>query len=134
MKKPVSRLGLHNSLIEAAETERRLPAALPRKSLTFWPDTSKPEWLAYAPEKTEQKLEPATARQVTDYESILVAIAKLPTADMRRTLWTVAHSAAFRTRGPNWKQIAARLHKDRRTSKRIYQEYLFNFFCIYPFT
>ena len=44
---PNSLTELHDCLVEAAETERRLPAALRKQKLASWVDIQ-PEWLAYA--------------------------------------------------------------------------------------
>ena len=42
---------LHDSLIEAAETERRMPTAWRKQKLASWPEY-RADWLAYADEIT----------------------------------------------------------------------------------
>ena len=124
MNKPTSIDELHDWLIAAAETERRLPPALPRYRGSYWPEP-KPEWLAYADELTEVKLGPATTRQVDQYDIIAKQIYTRPVDD-RRLLWATAHAGAFRSRGPSWAKVGKYLHCDRRTAKRRYQEALIN--------
>jgi|TARA_R110000824_G_scaffold372699_1_gene562871 hypothetical protein len=101
--------------IEAAETERRLPS-IQKASVTYWPDTDA-EWLAYADETTITKLARASTKQITSYHMVINIIMSVPAARDRRLIWGVAHSAAFRSRGPSWSQIARLLKCDRRTIK-----------------
>ena len=117
---------LHDSLIEVAETERRLPAGR-RQKLASWPDF-KHDWLAYADEKTAVGLGKANARQIDRYDQVLDAIIKLREPDDRRLLWATAHSAAFRRRGPAWSKLAKLMHTNRRTVKQRYEEALHRMF------
>ena len=94
---------VHDGLIEEAETERRLPAALPRYRGSYWPEMQ-PEWMAYADETTELTLGPATSEQVTRYASIAKQTLNMPNVDDRRLLWAVAHAGAVRARGRRWGQ------------------------------
>ena len=125
MNKPNSIDALHEMLIEAAETERRLPAALPRYQGSYWP-VRQPEWLSYADETTELTLGPATSEQVTRYDIIAKQLLNVPSVDDRRLLWAVAHAGAFRSRGPSWVKVGKYLHCDRRTAKRRYEGALIN--------
>ena len=125
MHKPISIDALHDVLIEAAETERRLPAALPRYRGSYWPEPY-PEWLSYADETTEVKLGAATSQQVTRYDAIAKQLLNMPSVDDRRLLWAVAHAGAFRSRGPSWVKVGKYLHCDRRTAKRRYEGALIN--------
>jgi hypothetical protein len=109
---------LHKLLIEAAETERRLPRAMRRVTTTYWPDT-KAEWLSYADEHTRVRLQ-ATTEQVTRYERAIRIVPLLP-ADQRRLVWAVAFSAADRQRGPAWSKLGRMLGMDRRRVKRDYE-------------
>ena len=122
MNAPSSIDALHDWLIEAAETERRLPAALPRYRGSWWPEAL-PEWLSYADETTEVKLGAATSEQVTRYDNLAKQMINVPVDD-RRLLWAVAHAGAFRSRGPSWAKVARYMHCDRRTAKRRYEEAL----------
>ncbi len=119
LRRPHSPASLHDDLVEAAETERRLPAAHPRKATTYWPEISH-DWLAYADADAVPRLEPATARQVDRYDELLVAIIALPEEQDRRILWETANAAAFRSQVP-WLKIGQRNQIDRRTAKRRYE-------------
>ena len=106
-------------LIEAAETERRLPPAIRKQKLASWV-SYKTEWLSYSDVVYKPSLPRATTLQVTRYEIILyLLLDHCHTAD-RQLLWSVAHTAAFRQRGAKWSVLAKMFHKDRRTVKRDY--------------
>ena len=126
MKRPVTVEALHLLLVEASETERRLPRAHPKPSVTYWP-VYQAEWLAYADEKTRQKLDPATARQITRYDELLDTICCLEEEEDRKILWVTARMAAFRTRIP-WLKIGKVFSIDRRTAKRRYETALLSLF------
>ena len=123
LKEKLSATALHERLIEACETERRLPPAKVRPSVTWWPDTL-PEWLSYPDPTLRMSLARATAEQIGRYYQILDLVLKAPEAD-RRVLWAVGHSAAFRQR-PRWAKVARLLHTDRRKVKRMYFKAMFN--------
>ncbi len=108
---------LHDFLIEACETERRLPPAIRRQSVTFWVDTL-PEWLSYADPTTRTTLAGATAEQIGRYDALSTLVLQLNEPD-RRLLWATARSAAFRSR-PSWSKVGRMLHCDRRKVKRMY--------------
>lgn len=108
---------LHDFLVEACETERRLPPAIKRQSVTFWVDTL-PEWLSYADLKTRTALAGATAEQIGRYDALVGLVLQLSEPD-RRLLWATARSAAFRSR-PSWSKLGRRFHCDRRKVKRMY--------------
>jgi len=112
---------LHRLLVEAAETERKLPAAMRRVTTTYWPDY-KAEWLSYADETTRVRLQ-ATTEQVTKYERAVRIVPLLP-ANQRRLVWAVAFSAADRQRGPAWAKLGRILGIDRRRVKRDYEDAL----------
>ena len=112
---------LHKLLVEAAETERRLPAAMRKVTTTYWPDY-KAEWLSYADEHTRVRLQ-ATTAQITKYERAISIVTLLPNQS-RRLVWAVAFSAADRQRGPAWSKLGRLLGIDRRRVKRDYEEAL----------
>ena len=114
---------LHDSLIEAAETERRLPPALRRQKLASWPDYQH-DWLSYASEKTATSLARATAKQISRYENLLGAVCSMQTSEDRRLIWATAHSGAFRQRGPSWTKLAKIRQMNRQTVKDRYQQAL----------
>lgn len=111
---------LHDLLLEAAETERRLPPALRKTPAGWWP-TIVPEWLSYADETTTTRLASATGKQVDNYDLVLEIITSVPSADDRSLLWAVGQSAVFRDRGPAWRKIGKIRHTDRRKVKSHYE-------------
>ena len=120
--KPSGVSELHDWIIEAGETERRLPAAVKKYRGSYWPEML-PEWLSYASEATVVGLDPATAEQVTRFDILASQILNMH-VDERRLLWAVAHAGAFRSRGVNWVRVGKYLHCERRTAKRRYESAL----------
>ena len=116
-------LKLHLWLLEAAETERRMPPALRQPSYGSWPDFNM-EWLAYASVGTRVGLARATSGQISRYDKVLAWVAGLDDADDRQLLWGAAHTAAFRDRGPKWSKLAKLLSCSRPTVKRRYERAL----------
>ena len=114
---------LHDLLLAAAETERRLPPAMRKARNAWWPDTI-PEWLSYPSEQVYTRLGAATNEQVTAYDLAIRIVLVQDDERHRQLLWAVAHSSAFRARGPAWRKIAKLRHCDRRTVKRKYHEAL----------
>ena len=123
--KKISALDLHSLLLGAAETERRMPPAMRQARSAWWPDTL-PEWLEYPDEQTYTRLGAATSEQITAYDLAVRVVTQQPVEETRRLMWAVAHSAAFRARGPAWRKLAKLQHCDRRTVKRVYQEALYD--------
>jgi hypothetical protein len=117
---------LYDLLLEAAETERRLPSK-DRRSITYWPEI-KPvgEWLAYPDEKTQTRIAKASSLQITNYYFVLDIVLSIPSIADRKLVWGVAHSAAFRSRGPAWVKISKLFNCDRRTIKNRFMEVLLN--------
>ena len=114
---------LHDLLLEAAETDRRLPTALRKTPGAWWPEML-PEWMAYPNATTTTRLPRATAEQISNYDCIHEVVASVPDASDRVLLWAVAASAAFRHRGPSWTRIAKIQHSDRRRVKSVYEAVL----------
>lgn len=108
---------LHDLFLEAANTERWLPADKQRSRITWWP-AMRSEWLSYAPEKTSIRLTPSAA-EVDRYYLAIQLSARLSDED-RRLVWAVAFSAVGRQRGPRWTRIARMLLIDRRTVRNRY--------------
>lgn len=108
---------LHDLLVEACETERRLPPAIRRQSVTFWVDTL-PEWLSYPDKVTQTKIAGATSEQISRYDDVLDFIVQLEKPE-RKLLWATAHTAAFRSR-PRWSKLGRLFHCNRRKAKRMY--------------
>jgi len=114
---------LDSWLIEAAETERRLPPAYRKTKLASWP-SYKTDWLAYGDVVYNPALTKASTVQVTRYELMLILLIERASTEDRKLLWAVAHTAAFRARGPKWSVLAKQFHKDRRSVKRDYLDAL----------
>jgi len=110
-------------IMEAVETERRLPPAIRKQKLASWPDY-KTEWLNYGYVVYMPSLPRATTLQVTKYEHTIDLLLEKCSDHDRILLWAVAHSGAFRQRGPKWSVLGRAYHQDRRTVKRNYLDAL----------
>ena len=115
---------------EAAETERKLPAAIRRQKMSAWPDYVT-EWSAYGYNAFEAPRLKATPDQITRYDKAVgLAVTKLDEED-RRLVWAVCHSAAFRERGPSWTKLARILQlNDPRIVKRRYRDALIRLYYV----
>ena len=97
----------HNFLVEAAETERRLPKAINLTLKTLWPETASERNIDYKPDRTVVTLCKATNKQVDAHSRALeLVINSISDPTDRRIVWAVAQSAAFRERGPKFKKLA----------------------------
>ena len=120
---------LDDLFLEAAETERKLPAAIRKQKMSAWPDYPQ-SWKAYGYSEFQPGLPRATPQQVDDFDKALALGIKHMNADDRKLVWAVAHSAAFRERGPKWHQLARmRGLRDGRQIKRRYMDALIR--CYY---
>ncbi len=113
----LSAADLHDLFVEAATTERWLPAQKQRARLTWWPEMQA-EWLSYADPTTKVRLTP-TAEQIDRYHMAIELSSYLEDRD-RRLVWAVAFSAARRSRGPQWKKLGRMMGIDRRTVESRY--------------
>jgi len=114
---------LHDMLIEAAETERRLPPAVRKQKMASWPDYPL-DWHGYGWTQQGEVILRPTSEQISDMDWIVERVIKLDQDD-RRIIWAAAHSAAFRQRGPQWTRIKKILGlNDPRIVKRRYQDAL----------
>ena len=127
----------HYFLVEAAETERRLPKAINLTLKTLWPETTSERNIDYKPDRTVVTLCKATNKQV-DAHSLALALVAEVIADPtdRRILWAVAQSAAFRERGPKFRKLTQKFKgmgkeypKSEKLLKRRYEEALFTLYC-----
>ena len=127
----------HYFLVEAAETERRLPKAINLTLKTLWPETASERNVDYKPDRTVVTLCKATNKQV-DAHSLALELVVNAIADPtdRRIVWAVAQSAAFRERGPKFKKLTQKFKglgkeypKSEKLLKRRYEEALFNLYC-----
>ena len=85
---------------DAAETERRLPPVYRKKPGVAWPDYPD-EKVAYGYTDAVARLGPASAKDIEHYD-IAMKLTFCMESDDRKLVWAVAHSAAFRPRGPRW--------------------------------
>ena len=115
---------LNDLFFEAAETERKLPGAIRKQKMVNWPDYVT-EWSGYGYSTTETTRLKASPDQITRLDKAIdLALTKMDNED-RRLVWAVAHSAAFRDRGPKWTKIAKILGlNDPRIVKRRYKDAL----------
>lgn len=120
MNESYSVLKLHEWLLEAAETERRLPRALRKRSINSWPDVLH-EWSLDYAQPMPLGLARASSTQVDRYDRVLGWVLMLPDDSDRNLLWAAAHSAAFRSRGPAWARLARMMRISRATVKRKYE-------------
>ena len=89
-----------------------------------------PGWSAYGYTKLEPTKLKATAEQITRLDHAL-DLGLLMTTEDRRLVWAVAHSAAFRDRGPAWTKITRLLGmKDPRIVKRRYLDILVRLYYV----
>ena len=120
---------LHDWLIEAAETERRLPSARRKQVTAFWPEYLQ-EWGGYADQGTHNTLGKPSGKDIDRFDKIMLSILQLPSVGDRKLLWGVAHSAAFRLRGPAWLKVSKLQRCDRRTAKARYMKALVNLYYL----
>jgi len=119
---------LDELFLEAAETERKLPAAVIRRKTTSWPDYVR-GWSSYGYSVFEAPRLKATPDQITRYDEAFRIAVEMLDEDDRRLVWAVAHSAAYRDRGPRWSTIARILGlNDPRIVKRRYKDALIRLF------
>ena len=131
MYEPSNRMlvDLHNFLVRAAETERRLPSAINHNLKTYWPEITGERYVDFRPDKARLTVCHATNRQIDDHAKAMeMVITGLGNKEDRRLVWAVAHSAAFRERGPKWAKIAKLAHTHRETVKRRYEKALLDVF------
>ncbi len=106
---------------EAAETERRLPAAIRKQKMVTWPEYLS-DWKSYGWDDYTPRLSPATTIQVDRFELALDMGIKHMDAEDRKLVWLVCHSGAFNERGPRWTKLARAMGSERRIVKRRYDQ------------
>ena len=111
---------LTSMFFEAAETERRLPPAYRKKPGVAWPDYPD-EKVAYGYTDAVARLSPATTKGIEHY-NIAMKLTFLMPEDDRKLVWAVAHSAAFRLRGPRWGVLSRVMGIAPATAKRRFEK------------
>jgi hypothetical protein len=115
---------LDELLLEAAETERKMPAAMRRQKMSAWPDYPR-DAMAYGYNAFQAPILKATPDQISRYDAVIDLVVTKLDEDDRKLVWAVAHSAAFRQRGPAWSKLARILGlHDPRVVKRKYKDVL----------
>ena len=131
------RLGpIHNFLVAACETERGLPEVRHPGLKTLWPETSAERNVDYMRDRTRVTKCKPTGRQFDAHGRALAMVVEALSSEVdRRIVWSVATTAAFRDRGPKWKQLVDRFGsmgseypKHVRTLRRRYEEALLSIF------
>jgi hypothetical protein len=115
---------LTSMFFEAAETERRLPPAYRKKPGVAWPDYPD-EKVAYGYTDAVTRLSPATTKDIEHYD-IAIKLTFLMPEDERKLVWAVAHSAAFRLRGPRWRVLSRVMGIAPATAKRRFERAVLN--------
>lgn len=114
---------LHDMLVEAAETERRLPPVIRKTKMASWPDYPL-DWHGYGWSQQGEVMLKPTAEQISNMDWVVERVLKLEQQD-RQIVWAAAHSAAFRRRGPQWTRIRKILGlNDPRIVKKMYKDAL----------
>ena len=115
---------LHSLFVSAAETDRRLPAAIRKQKMAAWPDVIN-DWHGYGWTQLGETVLRPTSKQIDDYDKALGLVMQMPEPD-RRLVWAVASSAAFKRRGAPWTRLARllRMGDDGRVVKRNYMDAL----------
>jgi len=115
---------LSDFFFEAAETERKLPPATRKQKMSSWPDYVQ-SWSAYGYSEFDPKLPKASPTQIDSYMKAISLGIDMMDKEERQIVWAVAHSAAFKERGPAWTKIARlRGYRDGRIIKRQYTDAL----------
>ena len=115
---------LHSLIVEAAETDRRLPPAIRKQKMAAWPDVIN-DWHGYGwTQQGVTGIRP-TSQQIDDYDKAVGLVSRMPEDD-RKLVWAVATSAAFKRRGAPWGKLARllRMGTDGRVVKRSYMDAL----------
>lgn len=113
---------LTSMLFEAAETERRLPPAYRKKVGVAWPDYPD-EKIAYGYTDAVARLSPATTKDIEHY-NIAMKLTFCMDSDDRKLVWVVAHSAAFRLRGPRWRVLSRVMGIALATAKQRFESHI----------
>jgi hypothetical protein len=116
---------LTSMFFEAAETERRLPPAYRKKVGVAWPDYPDEKASAYGYTDVVPRLSPATTKDIEHYNIAMKLTFCMPEDD-RKLVWAVAHSAAFRVRGPRWRVLSRVMGIAPSTAKRRFEKAILN--------
>ena len=117
--------GLGHMIIDAAVTDRKLPAAHRLGVKGFWPDIT-PDKMGYGYADVELRWGGATAAEVTKYDLVGEALRRVD-VETAKHLWLVANSAidfaakSVRERGPRWQLLAKMTGKHPQTIKRRWE-------------
>jgi hypothetical protein len=118
---------IHKFLLQAAETERRMPPVRNKGTVTVWPEVAAERNVDFRPDKTFVTVCRATNKQIDNHAHADDLINLLDEED-RLLVRKVLKKACFR-RVPPWHQLAKHFHCDRRTVTRRYEKALFVLLC-----
>jgi hypothetical protein len=86
--------------------DRGLPKVFDLTMKTLWPDTEAERHIDYTPDFTTVTYCKPTGKQIDNHSKALQMVtAGIDDVIVRRVVWVVASSAAFRGRGPKWKKL-----------------------------
>ena len=110
---------LDDLFMEAAETERKLPSPYRKQKMASWPEY-RLTWQAYGWDKDAPvRLISPTTKEI-DRHDLALGLGLITTEEDRRLIWAVAHSAAFRERGPKWTKISKMIGRSVHMTKQEY--------------
>ena len=97
---------IHKYLVRAAETEIALPSLFKATLKTLWPATASERNVDYKPDRTIAAFCKPTPKQIDAHaDAVAMVVETLADPIDRQIVWAVAHSAAFRDRGPKWRKL-----------------------------
>ena len=114
-------------ILEAAETDRKLPPAYRLSVKAAWVEVAPDPDLAYGYNEAEVRRGHATGAEVTRYDVVNNWLQLMP-AEESKFLWAVAESAVGRSRGPRFSLVAKVLGVHPNTVKRRWNREVLNLF------
>ena len=129
---------IHKYLVRAAETEMALPSLFKATLMTLWPYTASERNVDYKPDRTVVTYCKPTPKQIDAHDhAVAMVVETLADPIDRQIVWAVAHSAAFRDRGPKWRKLAQKFKglgkgypKYEKALKSRYEQALFRIYCL----
>ncbi len=110
---------LHDLFLEAAQTERFLPAPFRKQKMSSWPEYVQ-SWSAYGWSDAQVMRIQPTSEQIDRLDNA-IDLGLLLSKEDRQIIWAAAHSAVGRERGPKWAYLSKLLGKSRHSVKADYQ-------------
>ena len=125
-------------LVRAAETEIALPSLSMATLKNLWPYTASERNVDYKPDCTSVTYCTPTPKQIDAHDdAVAMVVETLADPVDRQIVWAVAHSAAFRDRGPKWRKLTQKFKgmgkgypKYGKALKARYEQALFRIYCL----